>query len=365
MVTRKGSLFLLAFLGVFLAIKAQPKMVLDKELHNYGEIFESSNGRSVFTISNVGTDTLKITQVHAECGCTTPKLGMYEIPPGRSTVMNVKYEAKGRIGQFNKKIAIYSNSNPAVKLVYISGLVKPDALNGKSNPLSKAQLSLNTYKLNLDTMHHLETKYMNIVVSNNSKQDKHINALLKMPKWITHSLDGRTVIKPNEEVIVEFAINLSGSGQFGNIRQYFNIMTDDRQSPAKLILIEGFVEPFFESIPTRKKALKKWKAQQPKAIVNQSLINYDTINSGATTTHQIELTNEGEDTLVIYKLYSVCGCLTISSNKTQIAKGEKAILTLTFDSINRKGRQRKSAYILTNDPYNKQMVFSIDGFVKR
>ena len=366
----KGKLmrYFLSFILVLVygsVLQGQAKLVVDKELHNYGKFYETDKAICLFTLSNIGSDTLLIGDVTPECGCTVPDISKKVIPPGESAVMKVKYKAKGRIGQFSKKIAIYSNSNPAVTMVYIAGEVEPDQ-NRKFNQIrTPSNLYLNNQQINLDTLHDEEVRQFSIVIVNDGNRDHTILGYQNLPVWVTANTNKPINLKPGEQKELLFKVRGNRVLDYGQMKKYFFIRTNDKASPSKMILVQAFITPYFATPPKSKKKLKKWKLTQPKAIVSHSIIKYGTINSGARTKDTIHLRNSGGDTLKVKKIFSPCACLSLSVSNGQIAPGEMAIITVIFDSINRKGRQQKSGYILLNDPYLKKWDIYIDGEVKR
>jgi hypothetical protein len=342
----------------------QAKLLVDKELHNYGKIYESDRATCLFTISNAGKDTLRITEVQPECGCTVPEISKKVIAPGESAVMKVKYKAQGRVGQFQKKIAIHSNSNPTITMVYIAGDVQPDQNKQFNVTRTASDLYLNKKVLYFDTLNDNEKRTFSIIVMNDGEFNRTVLGFRNLPNWITANTNS-FILKPGEQKEIFFTLNGAQFYDYGPVKKYFFINTNDKANASKMVLLQGFVVPYFETPPKSKRKLRKWKLEQPKAIVGKVLILYGTIASGATARDTIHLTNTGGDTLKVKKIFSPCACMRISVDKAQIAPGEKAVVTVVFDSINRKGRQRKTGYLLLNDPYLQKLNISVDGQVTR
>ena len=102
------------------------KISFDKTTHDYGSIYQDSDGNCVFTFTNTGKAPLILTNVYSSCGCTVPSWPKEPTMPGKSNTIKVKYNTT-RIGAINKTITVESNaSNGTVKL-RIKGnvLVKP------------------------------------------------------------------------------------------------------------------------------------------------------------------------------------------------------------------------------------------------
>ncbi|OIO99624.1 MAG: hypothetical protein AUJ98_10570 [Bacteroidetes bacterium CG2_30_33_31] len=113
-------------------------------VHDFGVIQMEADGSFTFTFKNTGKEPLVIQGVSTSCGCTVAKKPEAPILPGKSDVINVKYDTR-RLGVFHKTITVTSNAdNPSVVLT-ISGEVKakpaeeapvkPD--NGTYTPTSK------------------------------------------------------------------------------------------------------------------------------------------------------------------------------------------------------------------------------------
>ncbi len=75
-------------------------------------------GRPVFyqfVISNTGTSALKLDDVHASCGCTTPEWNHDPIAPGTSAQIKVGFNAAAA-GPFEKYITITYNGTQSRQL---------------------------------------------------------------------------------------------------------------------------------------------------------------------------------------------------------------------------------------------------------
>jgi hypothetical protein len=91
--------------------------------HNFGNIIEGQIATYEFQFKNNGTEPLKLTQVKASCGCTTPKYPTTEIMPGESANIRAEYNSAGRPGTFNKNIFVTSNAGD-VTLTILGNVVK-------------------------------------------------------------------------------------------------------------------------------------------------------------------------------------------------------------------------------------------------
>ena len=132
----KKVIALLLFATVFVGVRAQElapaskavagaAITFEATVVDFGNVVEGSDQVRTFKFTNTGDAPLIISSIKGQCGCTTisdswPK---EPIAPGATGEFQVKYDTNSRVGQFDKKIIITSNSTPAVTEVHIKGNV--------------------------------------------------------------------------------------------------------------------------------------------------------------------------------------------------------------------------------------------------
>jgi len=121
-----------------------PAISVDKDTHDYGNIKVGADGNCLFTVTNVGTEPLIISNCQGTCGCTVPQCEKAPIMPGKTSTIKVAYDTK-RVGPFTKGVTITSNAvNEPTKMINIKGTVEGDGTAGsapvrKDNTLSPRQ----------------------------------------------------------------------------------------------------------------------------------------------------------------------------------------------------------------------------------
>lgn len=91
-------------------VAAKPEAISLKETSfDFGKIPQSHPVTHEFEVTNISTDTLKIVNVQASCGCTTPVWKKDPVAPGANTIINVGYNAASQ-GPFEKTITILYNA---------------------------------------------------------------------------------------------------------------------------------------------------------------------------------------------------------------------------------------------------------------
>jgi hypothetical protein len=90
--------------------RAADVLELKENLHNFGKIPQGRPATYTFEIVNTGSTPLRLDNVHASCGCTTPEWSRDPIQPGATAQIRVGYNAFAE-GTFNKTVTIIYNTN--------------------------------------------------------------------------------------------------------------------------------------------------------------------------------------------------------------------------------------------------------------
>jgi hypothetical protein len=123
------SFFLLAFVFIGKAqttVNTVPDAKADvlqlKEItHDFGKIPQGRPVTYVFEIVNTGTEPLRLENVQASCGCTTPEWTKDAIAPGAASQIKVGYNAHAE-GRFMKNVTVFYGDKKN-KVITISGEV--------------------------------------------------------------------------------------------------------------------------------------------------------------------------------------------------------------------------------------------------
>ncbi len=89
-------------------------VVLDLGKIKPGEVIKHE-----FNFKNTSGKQLKIKEVLTSCGCTVLDVKNKDLPPGESTVIEVKFDSKGYHGAVEQFIYVNTDSidNPIIKLI--------------------------------------------------------------------------------------------------------------------------------------------------------------------------------------------------------------------------------------------------------
>jgi hypothetical protein len=97
-------------------------LVLKEAEFNFGKIPQGKPVHHIFELVNTGKDSLRIVNIQASCGCTTPEWDRDKaIAPGASTKVTVGFNAASD-GPFAKPVTITYNGTQT-KQLFIKGEV--------------------------------------------------------------------------------------------------------------------------------------------------------------------------------------------------------------------------------------------------
>lgn len=119
------SVFSLAFFAVAVSCQAQTihddTQVLStgSPIHDFGSVPQGKPVTYPYVLVNHSKDTVRMQQVEASCGCTTPHWSKAPILPGDSTILPITYNAAGA-GAFQKSVTIFYTNNLR-QVIYIKG----------------------------------------------------------------------------------------------------------------------------------------------------------------------------------------------------------------------------------------------------
>lgn len=98
--------------------KKQPRLSFKPDFVELGKVDEGAEIPTFFTLTNSGSEPLKIHEATSTCGCTVPELKQHELLPGESTKLDIIVDTTMKQGQVTKTVEISSNDpeSPVVSL---------------------------------------------------------------------------------------------------------------------------------------------------------------------------------------------------------------------------------------------------------
>ena len=116
---------------------AEEALTLKETNYNFGKIAQNRPVTHVFQVTNTSKAVIRLENVQASCGCTTPEWSREPIQPGATTEIKVGYNAALE-GTFTKSVTIVYNNNQTKTLLISGNVYKSPATSAPAN----ASLSL-------------------------------------------------------------------------------------------------------------------------------------------------------------------------------------------------------------------------------
>jgi hypothetical protein len=227
------------------AIKPRPLIQVKELEHNFGEILEGHEAEHEFTVKNIGSADLNITNVRVDCGCTAVRYDA-KIPPGGEGKVRMKVSLKNYVGKVEKKATIQSDDpqTPEVVLRMIGAVmpiidVKPTPgilFRGMADQVSESVLDLTA----TTAPFHITSSETNIGES--------------ISYQVETVVDGK-----------HYRLKVSNKLKQGNYGGFIKLNTDLAQKPDILIRVSGFVEGEI-SVKPQNILIGKLSANQPERL---------------------------------------------------------------------------------------------------
>ncbi|NOX17626.1 MAG: DUF1573 domain-containing protein [Chlorobi bacterium] len=232
---KKGMIFLFFFIAafVFAQEKAVPRLHIDEENYDFGNVKEGEIVEHDFTIKNTGNGELKITKVRASCGCTAAAPKKNVLKPGESTEIHVSFNTARRSGAQHKYVYIMSNDPKGSqrRIKFVANVLTEDAI--KSLPNAPA-LEIKTNQYNFGKVEEGSVVKGRLMFMNKGKTE------LKILK-ITPSCDcvkaeaTKSFLNPGEKAEINFEFDTTG--RIGKMTRTALIESNDPANSKQIITL--------------------------------------------------------------------------------------------------------------------------------
>ena len=332
-----------------------------EKTHNFGDIKKGSKAEHVFKFKNTSDHAVKLTNVKASCGCTTPNWTREEVAPGKEGEIKVSYNTN-RIGPFNKSVTVQYENGPAPLILYIKGKVdQPEGQNPVvSTPPKKPAINYNIPRgglsfekmiENLREINSEETRELKFKYRNTSAKVINIIDKTEADAEFTLKPDHKT-LQPGQESLVTVLVDGKKMKELDRKDGYFSkriaFFTDEEGANAKKqVTINGNYKRVFSEAE---------KSSSPRIEFMETSIDGGKVIEGEKFVYDFKFTNTGKSPLKINQAKASCGCTATKPPQESIAPGETGVITATFNSKGRPGRQSKTITVRSNDIENSTVV---------
>lgn len=356
---KQGILIILfSVLAVFaFAQQRGAKISFEKDIHDFGKIKE--DGGTVeyeFIFTNTGSEPLVITNVRATCGCTSPTWTQKPVMPGQKGFVKAVFDPRNRPGNFNKSIIISTNTvNNSRAILRITGEVLPREKTIEDYyPRTIGDLRLQSNHFPFTRVYSNEVKKDTLKIYNGSDQLMNLN-FQHVPDYLKLKVSPNE-LKPGEKGFIIGEYDGRKVNDWGFVVHRISILINGQNQRSNYITISAKVEEDFSHLS------EKELANAPNIVFEEKNYNFGKIPAGQKHIEkEFVFKNTGKSDLIIRKIRTTCGCTTADPEKTVLKPGESSSFKAIFTPGSRKGMQRKSIYVISNDPNNPEVRLMIRG----
>ena len=98
-------------------------IAFDDTLHDFGNLREGERVSYNFGFTNTGTAPLLVADVSASCGCTIGEKPSEPVQPGKKGTIKVTFNSLNKLGQNEKFVRVFANTNPNETVLTIKASV--------------------------------------------------------------------------------------------------------------------------------------------------------------------------------------------------------------------------------------------------
>ena len=343
----------LQLIGIATA-SAQPRLVVEAEVMNIGEVLYQQPRRVVFNITNRGADPLQITSVRPSCGCTTVEWPRQAVAPGAMAEIAATYDAQ-MLGSFQKEIEVYSNASDEPIYLTLQGRVVERATDYTGTfPIDMGAVRLSTAAIEFDDVNRGDRPVAVIQIVNTSK-GSYRPQLMHLPPYLSAAYEpeqlaggrvGRILLTLDSERLKDYGLTQTSI--------YLARHLGDKVSIANEIDVSAVLLPDFSkmSIDDIMRA--------PKLTLSQDSLDFSPMAAKQKATQTMLLTNEGQRPLTIQAVQVYGKALGVSLANRVIQPGQQVKLKV---SVNRKfeklSKSKPRVLLISDDPQRPKTVIEV------
>jgi len=357
----KKLFFLFGLMLLFNKLFAQEKLPLlfDDIKHDFGVVKEETEKIShSFSFKNISKDAITISNVTTSCGCTATEWQKTPIKPGEKGNILVTYTTTKHVGKFSQPVIVHLiNDSVHNIMLYISGEVLPHE---KSKldiyPIPVGNLRFKTTHVAFDKIYNDIVSFDTLFIYNN--WDKPMSVVLKdLPDFITCEVVPK-VLKPKKEGLVIIRYDATKRNDLGLIFDRLTLLTNDSIENAKTFHVSAEIMENFSHLNLND--LKN----APEMVFEFETSDFDSITEGEVVRKVYKFKNAGINDLIIRKISTSCGCTASNISSKVIRSNQEGSITVDFNSAHKKGYQRQTITVITNNPHKPTIKLVLQGYVK-
>jgi hypothetical protein len=354
---------LLTCLGIALSASADADIKWLKVNHNFGAFNESDGPVTCsYQYVNSGDKPLVIVSARATCGCTSPKYSNKKLAPGDTAEISVTFNPAGRIGRFEKKVYVETNTRDSRSILTLGGVIigSPETL-AQRFPYDFGRLRLSNRIVPLGEVYKGRTKSIFVDLYNSSLDTLRPKAI-DMPEYLEADMSPE-ILPPGQQGTLVLYVRSNKCSQWGLVEGKVTLV-DDHINPSDTINLTTVLtvnEDF-------SKLSEDEFAKSAHASLSSDALDFGTIDttSSELITRTFTIKNTGKNKLAIRRIYTDTEGVEIYYNPKDIKSGNTSDVTVTIAPNQLQGEMLNSRIsVITNDADNPTQSIRIVGDFKK
>jgi hypothetical protein len=354
---------LLTCLSIALSASADADIKWLKVNHNFGAFNESDGPVTCsYQYVNSGDKPLVIVSARATCGCTSPKYSNKKLAPGDTAEISVTFNPAGRIGRFEKKVYVETNTRDSRSILTLGGVIigSPETL-AQRFPYDFGRLHLSNRIVPLGEVYKGRTKSIFVDLYNSSLDTLRPKAI-DMPEYLEADMSPE-ILPPGQQGTLVLYVRSNKCSQWGLVEGKVTLV-DDRINPSDTIDLTTVLtvnEDF-------SKLSEDEFAKSAHASLSSEALDFGTIDttSSELITRTFTIKNTGKNKLTIRRIYTDTEGVEIYYNPKDIKSGNTSDVTVTVAPNQLQGEMLNSRIsVITNDADNPTQSIRIVGDFKK
>ncbi len=311
-----------------------PAISVQQTAVDFGTIDAGQTGEQAITITNTGTATLEITGIESDVPGLTFDTAMFTLEPNGSQTVTITFPSSTE-GTFSGNITISSNDpDRGTQTVSVSVIVQPPPV---------PAIAVQQTAVDFGTVVAGQTGQQTITIRNTGTAPLEVTGIESDVSGLTFDPSAFT-LSPNGSQTVTITFPSSTAGTFSGL---ITISSNDPDRGTRTVSVSVIVQP----------------PPVPAISVQQTPVNFGTIEAGQTGEQKITIENTGTAPLQITGIESDVSGLSFSPSTFTLAPNGSQTVTITFPSSTA-GEFSGLITISSNDPDRATQTLSVSGIVQ-
>lgn len=330
----------------------------EKKTINIGAVLtENGSVEAEYFARNDNQFPLVITDVVADCGCTTVDYSKDSIGPGQLAGIKVRFDADQKGGEFSKGIIVRTNEDIYGDTLFLEGINMPISENPERDfPHRMGTVGMRLPAVNFGYVMTNEPKIKYIEIHNFGAEAIVLHEdQTKLPTHLSASFEPAS-IEPGQRGLIVMHYDGQAKNDLGFFEERISVpMNSGEELDLKVLAV---VYEYFPPVP------KSLENLVPRLGITETDFDLREISANQKVSRTISMTNTGKEPLNIRKVSTNCVCVDTKLGMDTLQPGDRTELTFTFDPKGRKGIDHKYITIFSNDPINPVRTIVIRSSVR-